>query len=285
MSGFFGNDDSGGVGSVFGSPRNAFSDVTGQMSGAVVAVVVIVLAAVVVLGYVVYRFLLSSLKSTKLTSGIVHCKGGAKTVSASKLPALTNGREWSVSFWVYVENAAHTTSDKNILTFGSDVDSAAFMVLMDRNVNRMYLVFKTTQSGGGSAMTALTQFKQGSRPETHIIVPVEYVPMSRWLMLTAVVDQDTVTLYVDNNIYSVVSAARFKQGAIISDPDQSDILIGSASNGADAYLSKLTFYNYGISVFQTRSQYRGGPGSSGVLGWLGVSKYKLQWPVTSATSS
>lgn len=283
MSGFFG-DDSGGIGDMFGNPSNAYSDVTGQMSGAVVAVIVITLAVLVALGYVVYRFLVSSLKSTQLTSNIIHCKGGAKTISASKIPALTNGREWSLSFWVYVENASHTTSEKNILTFGNDVDSAAFMALMDRNVNRMYLVFKTTQSGGASAMSALTQFKQGNRPESHIIVPIEYVPLSRWIMLTAVVDQDTVTLYVDNNIYSVVSAARFKQGAIITDPDESDILVGSASNGADAYLSKLTFYNYGISVFQTRSKYRGGPGASGVLGWLGINKYKLQWPVVSATS-
>lgn len=283
MSGIF-DDDSTDLGDVFGNPGNAFSDVTGEMSGAVVAVIVLVLAVMVVLGYVVYRFLISSLKSTDLTSSIVHCRSGAKTISASKLPALTNGREWSVSFWVYVENAAHTTSDKNILTFGSDADTASFMVLMDRNVNRMYLVFKTTQSGDASAMTALTQFKQGNRPETHIIVPIEYVPMSRWVMLTAVVDQDTVTLYTDNKIYSVVSAARFKQGAIISDPDQSDILIGSASNGADAYLSKLKFYNYGISVFQTRSAYNAGPGSGGLLGWLGINKYKLQWPVTSATA-
>lgn len=283
MSGFFG-DDSADTGDLFGDSGNAFSSVTGEMSGAVVAVIVLVLALLVVLGYVVYRFLISSLKSTNLTSGIVHCRSGAKTVSASKMPSLTNGREWSVSFWVYVENATHTTADKNVLTFGSDVDNATFMVLMDRNVNRMYLVFKTTQSGGASAVTALTQFKQGNRPDTHIVVPIEYVPLSRWVMITAVVDQDTVTLYTDNKIYSVISAARFKQGAIMADPDQSDILIGSASNGADAYLSKLKFYNYGISVFQTRSQYNSGPGTGGVLGWLGINKYKLQWPVTSATT-
>lgn len=272
------------LGDVFGKQGNAFSDVSGQISGAVVAVLVLVLALLVILGYVVYRFLISSLKSTNLSSDIVHCRSGAKTISSTKLPALTNGREWTVSFWIYVENAAHTTADKNVLTFGSDVENATFLVLMDRNVNRMYFVFKTTQSGGASAVSALTQFKQGNRPDTHIIVPIEYVPMSRWLMITAVVDQDTVTLYTDNKIYSVVSAARFKQGAIISDPDQSDILIGSASNGADAYLSKLKYYNYGISVFQTRSSYNSGPGAGGLLGWLGINKYKLQWPVTSATA-
>lgn len=249
-----------------------------------VAVVVVVLAVIVVLGYVVYRFLVSSLKSTDLTTGILHCRTGAKTVAATKLPALTNGREWAVSFWLYVENSTHTSSDKNIVTFGTDVDSATFMVLMDRNVNRLYLLFKTTQSAGASAVTALTQFRQGNRPDSHIIVPMEYVPLSRWVMVTAVVDQDTVTMYVDNNIYSVVSAARFKPGAIIADPDQADILVGSASNGADAYLAKLKFYNYGVSVFQTRAEYRKGPGSGGLLSWMGVGKYRLQWPVTSATS-
>eukprot|EP00873_Tetraselmis_striata_P008085 jgi/Tetstr1/428349/TSEL_018384.t1 len=46
------------------------------MSG---AVVVVVLAVVVVLGYVVYRFLISNLKSTNLNTGIVHCRSDAKT--------------------------------------------------------------------------------------------------------------------------------------------------------------------------------------------------------------
>ena len=278
MSGIFGSEG------FFGRRSVAFSDVTGQVSGAVVAVIILVLAVLVVLGYVVYRLLLSSLKATELTSSIIHCRTGARTISASKMPALTNGREWTISFWIYVENAAHTTSDKNVLTFGKDLDNASFLVVMDRNVNRMYMVFKTTQAGGASAVTALTQFKQGSRPDTHIIVPIEYVPMSRWLMITAVVDQDTVTLYTDNKIYSVISAARFRQGAIVADPNDADVLVGSASNGADAYLSKLKFYNYSVSVFQTRAQYNAGPGAGGILGWLGINKYKLQWPVTAATT-
>lgn len=282
MSGIFASD---GVGSAFGNSRNAFSDVTGQLTGAAVAVVVVVLVVMIGLGYVVYRFLISSLKATDLTTSIIHCQKGAKTIPSSKLPALTNGREWALSFWLYVENAPHTSSDKNILTFGSDTDNAEFMAVMDRTVNRLYLVFKTTQSGGASAVSALTQFKQGNHPETHVVVPMEYVPLSRWILLTAVVDQDTVTLYVDHDIYSVVSAARFRPGAVVSDPDQSDILVGSASNGADAYVSKLRFYNYGVSVFQTRAHYRGGPGSGGLLGWLGINKYKLQWPIVPSTSS
>lgn len=271
--------------SQFGQQQSAFSSVTGQTSGALIAVVIIVLAVTIALGYLVYRFLVSSLKATMLVSEIVHCRSGAKTLSSSKLPALTNGREWSLSFWVYVENAAHTTSDKNMLTFGKDQDSASMMVLMDRNVNRMYMVFKTTQAGTTSAISALTQFKAGTQnPTSHIVVPIEYVPLSRWVMVTAVCDQDTVTTYLDNNIYSVVSGARFRQGAIIADPNDGDVMIGSASNGADAYIAKIRFCNYGISVFQNRAYYRGGPGSGGILGWLGISKYKLQWPVVSATS-
>lgn len=280
MSSWFSSRDDG-----FYRSQSAYGNVTGQTGGALVAVVVIVLAVVIALGYVVYRFLVSSLKSTMLSSEIVHCRSGAKTVSASKLPALTNGREWSVNFWLYVDNATHTTNDKNILTFGKDQDSAVLLVVMDRNVNRLYLVFKTTKSDNVSAVAALTTFKAGAtNPSTHIVVPVEYVPLSRWVMITAVCDQDTVTLYVDNNIYSVVSGARFRQGSIIADPNEGDVMIGSASNGAEAYISKVQFCNYGISVFQNRAYYRSGPGSGGILGWMGISKYKLQWPVVSATA-
>jgi hypothetical protein len=43
-----------------------------------------------------------------------------------------------------------------MLTFGKDQDSASMMVLMDCNVNRMYMVFKTTQARTTSAISALT---------------------------------------------------------------------------------------------------------------------------------
>lgn len=281
MSGLF---NSNGSNEGLSGRMNEYSGVGSSVSGAVVAVIVTVLVVIIVLGYFVYRFMVSSLKATELTSSVVHCRSGFKTLESSKLPALTNGREWTLSYWLYVDSATHTTSDKNILTFGKDLESASFLAVLDNNLNRLYMVFKTTSSGTVPAITALNTFKQGNRPESHIIVPVEYVPLSRWVMITAVVDQDTVTLYVDNNIYSVVSSARFKKGSIIADPDQGGIIIGSASNGADAYLSKLKFYNYGISVFDVRAHYRSGPGSSGILGWLGLGKYKLQWPIVSATS-
>lgn len=158
--------------------------------------------------------------------------------------------------------------------------------MMDRNVNRLYLVFRTNTAGtGNDAISQLIKFKSGVPPESHVIVPIEYVPLSRWVMVSVVVDQDTVTTYFDGTIYSVVSSARFKQNAIISDPAKDDVIVGSSSNGADAYLSKLKFYNYGVSVYQVQTEYRGGPGASGILGALGVSKYRLQWPVTTATTS
>lgn len=266
-------------------PKNVFSNVVGNVGGSVIITMLVIVVLVSILGYIAYRFLVNSLKMTKLTTDVLHCRTNAKTVSASKLPTLSNGKEWGFSFWVYVEAANHTTNDKNILTFGSDSDDAPVMVVMDRNVNRMYFIFRTTAaSHGDSALSALTTFRSGGEhPESHVIVPFKYVPLSRWVMLTVVVDQDMVTLYSDYYMYSTVAASRFRQGAILADPNK-DILIGSSTNGADAYISKLVFFNYGISMFQVKAMYGQGPGNGGLLGMLGVSKYKLQWPITSATN-
>jgi hypothetical protein len=280
----------GGPQSMFGTQLSAPAETKANqfsmpnVSGMVVAVVLLVALVSVVLGYLVYRFLVSSLQSTALTSGIVHCKTGARTLVDKKLPALTNGKEWAVSFWIYLETSAHTNSEKHVFAFGSDRDAAPFSVMMDRNVNRLYLIFRTANApAGNDTVSQLVQFKSGVPPESHIIVPIEYVPLSRWVMVTAVVDQDTVTTYFDNSIYSVVSTARFKQNAIIADP-AGDVVIGSASSGADAFLSKLRFYNYSVSVYQVQRQYSSGPGAGGILAAMGISKYRLQWPVTRATS-
>ncbi|AUF82178.1 putative concanavalin A-like lectin/glucanase domain-containing protein [Tetraselmis virus 1] len=273
------------IGNAFGNTANVISNAT-SLSGSVVAVMMVVLISMVVIGYVVYRFLVSSLKSTDLTSGIVHTRSGAKTVTGKQLPELINGREWSSSFWVYLDTSSHTTNFKNLLTFGTDKETAPFMAVMDTNTNMMFLVFRLdSASSTVDNMSELTSFKSGIHDSNNVvIVPIEYVPLSRWMMITVVVDQDTITTYKDNHIYSVVSSTRFNPNAVIADPVKTEVTLGSSNNGADAYLSKVKFFNFGLSVYQVESQYKTGPGNSGLLGVLGVSKYRLQWPVTTATS-
>ena len=275
------------LGNAFGSTTNVISTAT-SISAPVVAVILIVMITMVVVGFFVYRFLISSLKSTELTTGILHCRDGAKTISGKNLPELVNGREWSASFWMYLEASSHTNSDKHVVTFGSARENAPFMAVIDRSINRMYLIFRLSDAGSAiDNMSELTKFKSGAYSETgsHVIVPIEYVPLSRWVLITTVVDQDTVTTYFDNSIYSVVTSARFKMGGVIADPITDSVIIGSSNTGADAYVSKVRFYNYGLSVFHVDKVYNEGPGASGLLGYLGISKYRLQWPITTATSS
>lgn len=257
-----------------------------------IATVLVVACIVMSLGgFLIYRLMISSLQSKLLTSGVIYCSN-TYSVASGALPSMSNGKEWSTTFWLYIDNLSPSQEFKTIMTFGGA--NKTMGVFMDKALSSIFFVFKTTKVTSSvtdvasmrSGLTSFVGVKPGSAPPSidYTIVPYTTVPIGRWIMLSIVVDQDIVQLYVDNNLYSVNHTGTFSSG-IITPPDNTGVAIGSTTSGADAYLTKLKFYNHAISVFDVRGQYSSGPGDSRILGWLGLGKYKLQWPIANSTGS
>lgn len=259
---------------VYGSVANAFSNVGSELTGAVVAFVIIMLLILCVVGYVVYRYMLQDFQSKVIVSTPVHCKTGSRTMSATLMPTLSNGKEYTLSFWMYVEDASPDTHHKNILTFGKTFDSAAMLVFVDKTINKMVFKLRTTKAASASA-TAETAPGDG-----FLTVPVEYVPLQRWIHFMLVVDQDIVSLYLDGDPYSVSSVSQFVDSGTLVDPDKNDIVIGSPSTGVDGFVSNLRFFNHALSVYEASTVYRTGPVDRGLLGAVGLPRYRLRWPIT-----
>jgi hypothetical protein len=231
-------------------------------------------------------------------------------VSSTEIPKPAVGREYAMSFWLYVEQFEQSINNKLIFYRGAKdrVDSASSVVMMDSNENKMYIAIKTQDNGlpglGDSNENLKNIIKKnyfksptysGSDVNKYIILEVDYVPLQRWVNFVVIVDNKVITMFMDGEIYSVKSTDELKavrkpilnsDGSpqkinLIVDKTDGDVFIGKNSINnkitVNGYLSGLAFHNYAISLNQVKSVYNAGPlAGGGFLASMGV-----QWGVRS----
>jgi hypothetical protein len=288
---------SSGFGAALDSVRRGVVGASQTNSGLAVLVVVATLTFAAVLGYVLYTYLVTNLKTTVVLEGAINASS-KKTLPSKDLPTF-NGSEFGFSMWIYLEALDNTAEVKDLFSIG-DTTSAAGTTSMTHGVylhpstNSLVVALKTSESETdvgslyshvGTVMTA----KAGEQDvKGWMIVPVDYVPMNKWINLTVVVDRQTVTVYVDGDMYSVSTTATvLGKNATISVPNDQVVAGHRTSNGAavsDGMVSKVNLYNYAISIFHARVVYRRGPGSTGLLSLMGITNVKLQSPIVSLDS-
>ena len=265
--------------------RSAYQYATGQ--GLTTLMVVLVAVGVfAALAFTVYQILSTNLKVVTLLEEPVHAISQPKTV-ADKIPTMKNGKEFSLSFWVYVEAQRNTGSLKKVLHVGDGGDSFSPLVMLDRTTNKMYVALRTMSSVGTTKDALVTYSDPNARNDisaaggtdnNFVILEVEYVPLARWINLVVVLDNDIVTLYLDGDIYSVTPVTRFVANGVVADPSGS-LAVGSSTSGFSGYVSNVQIANYAFSVFHARALYRAGPVRR-TLAWLLPNNIKLQWPIT-----
>lgn len=273
--------------------RSAYQYVTGQ--GLTTLMIVIVAVGVfAALAYTVYQILSTNLKVVTLLEEPVHAISQPKTISSDKFPSMKNGKEFSLSFWVYVEAQSNTSAMKRVLSIGDSAEGLSPLVMMDRSTNKMYIGLRTMNTDSVTTTKQAIETYQSSRTSENadgmtttmeysncVIMEVEYVPLGRWVNMVVVLDNDVVTLFLDGDIYSVAPVTRFAANGVVADPSGS--LNVGGTNGVSGYVSNVQIANYAFSVFHARALYRAGPVKR-TLSWLLPSNLKLQWPITTVTT-
>lgn len=269
-------------------------------------IVIVAVGVFAALAFTVYQILSTNLKVVTLLEEPLHAISQAKTVSSDKFPTMKNGKEFSLSFWVYVESVMNTEGLKQVLHIGDTSETHSPLVMMDRTTNKMYVAMRTdkteattssksvlesysqrrnTNSSSSSATGAAGASSASNSSDLSdfvyngiVVLEIEYVPLARWINIVIVVDNDIVTLYLDGDIYSVSPVTRFVPSGVVKDPAGS-LAVGSSSKGISGYVSNVQIANYAFSIFHTRALYRAGPVRR-TLSWLLPSNIKLQWPIT-----
>eukprot|EP00873_Tetraselmis_striata_P026952 jgi/Tetstr1/447216/TSEL_034653.t1 len=287
------NAGSGIASRVTTGASSAYRYVTGQ-GLTTLMIVVVAVGVFAALAYTVYQILSTNLKVVTLLEEPIHAISQPKTISSDKFPSMKNGKEFSLSFWVYVEAQSNTTAMKRVLSIGDSADGLSPLVLMDRATNRMYVGLRTMNTDSALTTKQALEDYQASRQTQDgdgmtttvnysncVIVEVEYVPLGRWVNMVVVLDNDVVTLFLDGDIYSVSPVTRFASNGVVQDPSGS--LNVGGTNGVSGYVSNVQIANYAFSVFHARALYRAGPVKR-TLSWLLPSNLKLQWPIATVTT-
>lgn len=206
----------------------------------IIIIVVTILLFIFVILYITFAMKSNNLKGKALMTTPVKVDKSDTPIqiSSSDIPKSEVGREFSYSFWIYLENFAQEFSGtgidrqpvhKMIMYRGNagDVGSANPLVMMDGESNKMYIVIKTTESSlkdvGASKVAdnldLILKKNYFKTPDVdlldptankHIILEIDYVPLQRWVNVVFVVDNKVLTVYLDGEIYSVKSTDEFK---------------------------------------------------------------------------
>lgn len=241
----------------------------GASTAVMVALTVLVLVlVVVVVYYVVYLLKTRGKKQESLIKGSEHLVRNAQTISS--LPPPPNDLEYAYTCWLYLQDVRPSTSPKPILRRGSTANS--FHVFMDSAANRVYVSMPTRDvKGSGSLQLAdLIPSSSGYGATNFLTAEIDYLPLQRWVHLAVVIRQDTMTVFVNGDIYTVRSVA--DKNAMFA-PVSGELKVG-ATDAPDAFISRLVFHNYAPLHDQIQKDFKRGPASS-----LGLGGYKLRSPI------
>lgn len=268
-------------------------------NGIVVLVVLCLFVIIFIVAYIVRMFKQAALKTADLLPKVVAMDSRTNLpiiVPAEKMSATTRGQEYAYSFWVYISDVnQNSVSNKVLFSRGATSNSGLFpntvspVVMLDGRSNAMYFALSTTAAKGSNSANCIAgeanrALNCSSQDPTYLSIKVDYVPLQRWVHFALVCQDNVATLYMDGDVYSIVSTNDLPlAGSSKSRPllkgTSGDVIIGDPVNPMNGFLAKLQFFNYAVSQRQVQSMYRAGPVNKSSLAFLGIGNYGLRSPI------
>jgi hypothetical protein len=286
----------------------------------IIIIVITILLFVFVILYITFAMKSNNLKGKAITTQPIDvAKSETPTqIGNSEFPKAAVGREYTYSFWLYLDNYQRTGLDNNsyymVMYRGNSgsLENANPIIMMDNQSNKLYIIIKTTQSSLqdvniNTANIIKKNYFNSDTPlansNTHLVCAIDFIPLQRWVHVACVVDNKLVTLFLDGQIYSVKTTDEFKSSKrpeldsmgnkvnynLIIDKTEGDLVIGrsaiSQRMAIDGWVGKIEFFNYALTVDNVRQIYQQGPMPKGFLSWLGLSQYGFRSPIYNMSSA
>jgi hypothetical protein len=248
---------------------------------------------VVVLIYIIYRIRKYSLRGVDLMSDQVinanPMAGEFYRANAATLPDLVQGNEFSISFWMFVDNLVDKPlqNHKIIMYQGNPTsyENGTFFVFMDGNTNKLYIRVRTN----GTIDDKTQQAKVVGLPEIlanpfYVSATLDYVSISRWIHIAFTVKDGNLALFMDGDLYTVstVYDLPLRQGdarPVIPKPS-GDIMMGGRKGaiGIHGYLASAQFFNYALTLKEVQRKYGEGPYALSFLRYFGMPNVSIRSP-------
>jgi hypothetical protein len=261
-----------------------------------VFVVLTLLLIVVIIAYLVWRLNRSNLRAIDIVKDPRQLTAKKSyRFSSSKLPAMFIGQEFSMSFWLYLNDFQHTNLMKlliNRMSYNFDLKGANPVVFLDKTTNKMYISIATSRTSPSPKKSLedllLRTGKGANNNWTYLTATIDYVPLQRWVHVAFTVQDNMLTVYQDGSMYTVASLFDMTDPASkIVRPSfaacNGDITIGAVdpavSSPSTGFIARTQFFNYALTTSQVTRIYGSGPTATNVLRSLGVPDYGVRSPI------
>ena len=265
-------------------------------------IVILVLLAIVII-VIVVMYIVSRIKANKLQQVVLHTDT-LKLDNAKEVPfkvpnatmsLVTAGHEFSYNFWIYLgSNYASTAGHKLILergylgqgSIGSSIDyNTNPTIFLDKNTNKLYVALATNKVTGNDIGLddILTRDANGKYISGFIVTYIDYLPLQRWVNIGLTVRDNTGYLFMDGDLYSVVTVNDLLDSSNPVRPiikgTNGDLLIGNRVNNTSGFMSHTSYFNYALTQNEIKALYSKGPYPKTMLSYLGLGSYALRSPV------
>ena len=210
-----------------------------------------------------------------------------KARNDARVAAMREFVEYSQS--LFTEN---TTDSRGIADKVFDLYIPKFMVIMDAKTNKLYIAARSNVSFPRMSTMDFTKLTfedvdNLSRFAARMFVTatIDYVPLQRWVNITAVVQDNLLTAFLDGDLYTVENVqSHYDPNKDAHRPvfsgQTGDVLVGYKNmSSIPGFLNRLRFYNQTLTHDEVRAVYNMGPVYSSPMNKLGVTQYGIRTPV------
>lgn len=273
---------------VYSSAMSAVDGVSKKLGQDKFVSLIVIFLALMLLIYVAILVMRQFYKTSLTTVTMIGKKPlnivGNKSMNISssvKLPSQNNGKEFSTSFWIYVDGNSLDISaqPKFVLGRSSSETSVAVgnpLFYIAPETNRMYCIVRKNTDPAYSSLSELHEAVK-DLPST---LRIDYLPMQRWVNILLVVDNNYLQLFMDGDLMQVEDISALGSNRVVMD-SAGDFYVGAASGAMlsfTGYLSKVQWSNYALSIDHAKLVYTAGPMPSSPLASLGLPMYTLRSP-------
>ena len=256
------------------SIASATKEMVSSNLGLVVVVCILFIVIVYVMIYIFKQYNDTSLKTVTMVKKPIKVPSD-RLLNISEdagLPKLNyvNGKEFSYSFWIYVDgdNNQNTSYRKFILgrmESSDSVNNASPLFELDNISNKFFVKLSTSSS---------TSERKDS-------LEIKYFPLQRWVNVVLVVDNNFVQLFLDGELREVKDLSDHQQDSSIVNTPVGNLFIGSSVNkpSFNGYISKVQAFNYAVTIDHAKVIYKAGPLHKTVLSVIGIDTYGIQNPI------
>lgn len=197
-----------------------------------------VIVLLVFMVWVVAKMVDSGSRISSVTDGVLSLMQPSN-IDADRMPRFTNGTEYGVSCWIYINEPPRTAELSPIISVGG---TAMFQLDMGRS----------------NVLVKFPVFGSGEPHDRDADASFDHVSLKRWVHLMALHVDGTITLFKDGELYSVNRLGRV-------DVTQPAGAIRVGGHPIDAYVSSVVFLNHFPSDRQVKRLYGAGPRHSNRL--------------------